>query len=136
MFRFYRVGLDDGVGGLGYRLCWSGCWFRHVNLNSCRCRGTRRGFRCIDLDCRRRDGTRWHGISLNGDASRWASHRDANVAVAGRTPCAFLSVSPNLYPSLNSFLKRTSPDNFQYGIRWRILGETNEPFDGCGVRYG
>jgi len=106
---------------------------RRVNLNGCRCSGMRRGFRGVDLDCRRCDGMRWGVVGLNGDTSRRASHRDADVAVAGRTPCAFLSVSPNLYPflytSLDSFLKRMSPDNTECRIRRGVLCEADEALD-------
>jgi len=46
----------------------------------------------------------WVVLGLNGDASRWASYRDADIAVAGCAPRAFFSISANLDPSLNTFL--------------------------------
>jgi hypothetical protein len=70
--------------------------------------------------------------------------------VPGCAPCAFLSSSPDLYPSLCchirnfadigafeklgavritkplSFFERMSPDDAECGVRRRILGETDE----------
>lgn len=99
---------------------------------------------CLDghADAGAGDGV---SVSLGGNTLRWASHCDADAAVASHTPCMLLLIPSYLYSSLYfslnanlcnlvdvesthescsfqianffSFFKCVSPDNSQWGIR-------------------